>query len=360
MSWRRTYRLALHLLPAGLRCKHGPAMETLFARELETACARGWLHGALTGAAGVWDVVRRGAYEQVRPGRAAREHRDINLGGPHMPQPTARQLLRRHAASFAIAFVTLTVSLLAIFATRQLPALSPQGASARTVAEVLLLAVPFTAALTIPMAVFVAVLWEFTRLGMDGTLAAARQARDGIRRLVIPVLGAAAGVGALAFVVTAEIVPRTNQRLTTVLAMRATTPPNARTMTIGELREAARIVRPGTRPIDRASAAVYEVEIQKKLALPAACMVLAFAGVAIALRAPRGGARLVIGASCAVFGAYYVLFVTGESLAARLVIPPFVGMWGPDALVLAAALLAVSTHRARLASSGSGPVVLRG
>jgi lipopolysaccharide export LptBFGC system permease protein LptF len=277
-----------------------------------------------------------------------------------MPQPTVWQLLRRHAVSFAIAFLTLTASLLALFAARQLPTLSPRGASVGTIAEVLLLAVPFTAALTIPMAVFVAVLWEFTRLRLDGTLTDAGGARHGVRRLVVPVLGAAAGVAALAFVVTAEIVPRTNERLTMVLALRATTPPNPRTMTIGELREAARTVRPSTDPIDRASAAVYEVEVQKKLALPAACIVLAFAGVVIALRVPRGSAGLVIGASCAVFGAYYLLFVTGETLAARLVVPPFVGMWGADALVLAVALLAVWRHRARFAPSGSGPVALRG
>ena len=58
--------------------------------------------------------------------------------------------------------------------------------------EALLLAVPFTAAMTIPMAVFVTVLWVFTRLGAEGTLAAAQQERDGVRRLVAPVLGAAA------------------------------------------------------------------------------------------------------------------------------------------------------------------------
>lgn len=363
MSWTTAYRLALYVLPAPLRRKHGPAMEVLFARELEQARARGRLHGALVGTAGVWDVVRRAVYEQARPGHdvAGERHEHpsdehwstdahgphsvgANLGDPHMPQPTTGQLLRRHAVTFAIAFVALTASLLVLFATRQLPALSSHGAPASAMAEALLLAVPFTAALTIPMAVLVAVLWEFTRLGLDGTLAGARRERGGVRRLVLPVLAAAAGVAALAFVVTAEIVPRANARLLTVLMQRATAPGD-REMTIGELRQAARTVRPGTEPIALAHVARYEVEIQKKLALPAACVVLALAAMAIALRVPRGGAGLVTGASLAVFGAYYVMLMTGESLANALVISPFVGMWGANALLLLTTVLLAGWRR---------------
>ena len=85
-----------------------------------------------------------------------------------MPNSTTRKLLRRLAAAFAISFVSLTVLLLAIFAARQLPHLGAERSMASTVPQVLLFAVPFTAAITIPMAVFVAVLWVFTRLGAEG------------------------------------------------------------------------------------------------------------------------------------------------------------------------------------------------
>ncbi|HEX5436108.1 MAG TPA: LptF/LptG family permease [Gemmatimonadaceae bacterium] len=372
MSWTRAYRLALHLLPAGLRRKHGSAMEILFARELRRARERGRLEGTLAGAAGVWDVIRRGAYEQLRPGReAADERRDhtpwewwnmdargpqpagANLGGPHVPQYTTRQLLRRHAVSFAIAFVALTASMLALFARKQLPALSARGAPAGTIAEALLLAVPFIAAMTIPMAVLIAVLRNFTRFSAEGTLAVARRERDGVRRLVMPVLLAATGVAALALVVTATIVPRANQRLAAVMAG-GTVPSSGRTMTIAELREAARSIRPATGPVALARTAAYEVEVQKKFALAAACVVMALAGVAIALRVPRGGAALVIGASCVVFGAYYELMVIGEDLADRLVVSPFTGMWWANALLLAAALmLAVWRRPVHLMPGGS-------
>jgi len=343
MSWTSVYRLALQLLPPELRRKHGIAMEALFECELGRARARGRLHGALAGAAGVWDVVRRGAYEHLRASRdVAEDRRDV------VPQPTTRQLLRRHAASFATAVVALTALLLVLFATKQLPTLLAPGTRSGVIAQALLLAIPFVAALTIPMAVLVAVLWEFTRLGADGTLAAARRERAGIRRLVVPVLAAAAGVAALSFVVTAEIVPRANERLVSLLAGHSA-PPSDRAMTIGELRKAARTVRPRTDPLALAQQARYEIEIQKKLALPVACVVLALTAVAIALSIPRGGAVLVIGASLAVFGAYYVLMITGESLANQLVVSPFVAMWGANALLLAAALLSVWRGRARLA-----------
>ncbi len=270
-----------------------------------------------------------------------------------MPHPSTARLLRRHAASFAVTFVVLTVLLLTPYATRQIPALSARGAPAEAIVEALLLAVPFIAAITIPMAVLVSVLREFTRLRADGTLAAARRERGGVRRLVLPVLGAAAGIAALALVLNAEIVPRANERLAAVLAG-GVAAPNDRTMTLGELREAARTVRPDTEPMAAARAAAYEVEAHKKLALPAACVVMALAGVAIALRVRRGGAGFMIGVTVAIFAAYYMLLVTGESLADRLVVSPFVGMWGANALLLAAALIVAGTRRTPFTSGGSG------
>jgi len=368
MSWLRAYRLALKLLPTVLHRKHGPAMEALFARELERARERGRLPGMLAGAAGVWDVVRRAAYEQVRarpqPSRdAARERHEhgtseswstnargpqpagANLGGTRMPQYTTRQILRRHAVSFATAFLTLTLALLALFARKQMPALEARGASASKMAEVLLLAVPFIAAMTIPMAVFVAVLRNFARLGADGTLAAARRERDGIRRLVRPVLLAAVGMAVLELVVTASVVPHANARLSAAMAAEGTTRHSDRMMTIAELRAAARSARAEAGPDAVTRVVAYEVEVQKKFALAVACVVMALAAAAIGLRIRRGGMWLVIGASCAVFWAYYMLMIAGESLADRLIVTPLVGMWWANAFLLATVLLLIVSRR---------------
>ena len=68
-------------------------------------------------------------------------------------------------------------------------------------------------------------------------------------------------------------------------------------------------------------------------------VVLALAGAVIPLRFPRRGAGLVIGASGLVFTGYYMSLVAGESLADRLVIPPFLAMWMANAFLLAVAAL---------------------
>lgn len=348
----RLYRLALHLLPTALRRKHAVAMELLFARELEVARARGLPYEVVAGAAGIWDVVQRSAYELLRMG-------DIQMESPHMPLPTTRELLRRLALSFTTAFAVFTVVLLFPFASRQVPLLTARGDELGTIVQTLLLAVPFIAAMTIPMAMFLSVLQEFTRLGASGVLTEVRQVRDGVRRLVVPVLTAAVGITALAFVVTAEIVPRTNERLADVMAGRSTAKGD-RTMTIGELREAARNVESGTDGLLHARAVQYEVEIQKKLALPAACLALTLAGMALAFRMPRGGKGLVIVGSLVFFGAYYGVIITGEVLADQRVVSPFVGMWAANALVLMASLLAVWCRRGGWAPAGQGPLVVRG
>ncbi|MGH8430532.1 MAG: LptF/LptG family permease [Solimonas sp.] len=263
---------------------------------------------------------------------------------PENPNLATRQLLRRHATAFAVSFVLLTALLLAKSATRQLPEWRARGDPPSAIVEVLLLSLPSIVALTIPMSVFVAVLWVFTRLGAEGALTAARQERRVGRRLVAPVLGFAAVLAVLSFVCNAVILPRTNHRLVVVLAANRGQPTSRcesdRCMTIGKLRAEARRARTNAGPDALAQAAIYEVEVQKKYSIAAACVILALLGVALALVSPRGGVRLVFVASFNVFIVYYVSLVAGESLADRLVISPFVAMWLANAfcLLLAAAL----------------------
>jgi lipopolysaccharide export system permease protein len=82
----------------------------------------------------------------------------------------------------------------------------------------------------------------------------------------------------------------------------------------------------------------YEVEIQKKFALAAACFVFLLLGPPIALRFPRGGVGLTIGVSLVVFALYYVGLIAGESLARRGIVPPVVSMWGANIIFTAIAL----------------------
>ncbi len=327
------YALALRLLPDHLQTKHGAAMEQLFAQELKWARTRGRLAAALAGAAGLWDIVHRALYES-RPGRST----------PQRALQSRSQLLARCASVFAFAFAASTIAMLFLATRHSVARLYAQGASVGTLIEAVALSMPFTMALTIPMAVLLTVMTVFSALGTNGTLAAARHTRGGVRRLLMPVLVAAAGVAALAFVVTAEVVPRTNARLT-ALYTDGTGALNARSMTITQLRSEARGVTSladtiaGATTAPAARAASFEFEVQKKFALPAACVVLTLIAMALAFRLPLGGSWLVVGASVVILCAYYAMLMTGEDLAYRMMVSPLVGMWGANAIMTTIALL---------------------
>ena len=265
---------------------------------------------------------------------------NANLGDPSMPTIATRQLLRRHVAPFAVTFGLSTALVLTNTAANLMPQLSARGASTGTVVEAVLLAMPATIALTIPMAFFFAVMWVFTRLGRESVLAEAPRERHGVRRLVVPVVAAATVIAALLVVSNTQLLPWANGRLRTVL-IGESVGQTERDMTIGELREAARTALTGAGPEAAARAAVYEVEVQKKFALGAACLFLALAGAAIALRFPRGGKGLAIGATGVVFAGYYLSLIAGETLADEQVISPSVAMWMGNAVLLVASLLLV-------------------
>ena len=103
----------------------------------------------------------------------------------------------------------------------------------------------------------------------------------------------------------------------------------------------------------RQRAAVYQVEIQKKLAISAACVIFALLGMPLAIRYPRGGVGLVIGTSLAVFSVYYVGLIGGEELGDRLILPPFLSMWWPNLIFLIVAIpLLFSVRRAGSTAHG--------
>jgi lipopolysaccharide export system permease protein len=85
-------------------------------------------------------------------------------------------------------------------------------------------------------------------------------------------------------------------------------------------------------------AANYEVELHKKYAIAAACIVFVLVGVPLAVLFPQGGLGVVIGASLAIFSVYYVCLIGGESLANRLIISPFWAMWTPNVIFTALGL----------------------
>ena len=85
----------------------------------------------------------------------------------------------------------------------------------------------------------------------------------------------------------------------------------------------------------------FLVEIWKKWALSAACLIFALVGVPLALRFPRGGMGLVIGAGLGLFSVYYSALIGGEAMGKRGMIPPFWSMWAPNLILLAGALIGI-------------------
>ena len=97
-----------------------------------------------------------------------------------------------------------------------------------------------------------------------------------------------------------------------------------------------------------------DVEIQKKFALSAACMVFVLMGAPIALRFPRGGVGLVIGVSLGVFALYYIGLIAGESLGDRGYLSPFLAMWAANILFTAVGAILLSRMGKEGATSRGG------
>ncbi len=83
----------------------------------------------------------------------------------------------------------------------------------------------------------------------------------------------------------------------------------------------------------------YDIEIQKKFSLAAACIIFVLLGPPIALRFPRGGVGLVIGVSFVVFALYYVGLIGGETLANDQIISPFWAMWAANIVLLSVGIV---------------------
>ena len=479
----------------------------------------------------------------------------------------SRYLLRQHLAPLAFALAALTSFMLLNQVAKQFHNLAGKGLPAGIIAEMFALSVPFIVAMTLPMAVLVAVLHAFTRLGADTEIVALKAAGVGVGRMLAPVLGGAALISLLAFLWSDQVLPRSNHRLRTLLgdiqrkrptltlkeqvinevlpnqfflraaridqasnrlrdvtiydlgdaerrrvitadsgrmaytpegrdlyltlmdgdirevrredpaqfnrtfyttnqirvaavgntlqrteqdtyrgdremticameavvaearADAATARAQGRAATTNELRRLAglaavpspepaapdsgppprgggpycralallagwltppvaqaqtpRAIPPGVvRPAGavppnlpaavtsitpgvgladeqrarsaRQRAAMFEVEIQKKLAISAACLVFALVGVPVALRFPRGGTGLVLLVSVAVFAVYYVGLIGGEELGDRLIVSPFVAMWTPNLIFTFLGLVGLRLARRPGASAHGG------
>ncbi|MDY6969398.1 MAG: LptF/LptG family permease, partial [Spirochaetota bacterium] len=74
----------------------------------------------------------------------------------------------------------------------------------------------------------------------------------------------------------------------------------------------------------------YMVELYKKYAIPFSCLVFSIIGTPIGMFSKRSGRGIGFGLSIIVFFVYYIFFMSGQSLAIRGMIHPFMGVWGSN------------------------------
>jgi lipopolysaccharide export system permease protein len=96
-----------------------------------------------------------------------------------------------------------------------------------------------------------------------------------------------------------------------------------------EARDAARSTSWRSKRVQR-----YRVEIYKKFSIAIACLIFMFIGAPLGLSIRRGGLATIGGVALAIFMFYWVTLVQGEKLADRGLLPPWLGMWIANAIML--------------------------
>src|SRR5256885_6171533 len=135
---------------------------------------------------------------------------------PPIVRTISRYLLRQHVEPLGFAVAALTSLMLNQQIAKQLSSLLGKGLPTSVNIEVFLLSVPFIVAVTLPMAVLVALLHVFTRLAGDNEITALQAGGVSVGRVIAPALAGAAGIALLSFLWNDQLLPRTNHQLRTL------------------------------------------------------------------------------------------------------------------------------------------------
>ncbi len=82
----------------------------------------------------------------------------------------------------------------------------------------------------------------------------------------------------------------------------------------------------------------FGVEIHKKYSIPFSCIIFVLLGAPLAIRSGKKGMTMAIGFSILFFLIYYMFLISGEKIADRRFISPWLAMWMPNIILSAAAL----------------------
>ena len=137
----------------------------------------------------------------------------------------SRYVLKEHVGPFVFALSALTSLMLLQYIARRFGDLVGRGLSWQVIAEFFLLSIPFTVAMTLPMAVLVAVLYAFSRLASENEITAFKAGGISTRRLMRPALIVSVFLAIFMLWFNDQVLSRANHELATLqLAILRTKP----------------------------------------------------------------------------------------------------------------------------------------
>jgi lipopolysaccharide export system permease protein len=128
-----------------------------------------------------------------------------------------RYLLRQLAAPFFFALAAQTSLMLLSQVAKKFGALVGKGLPWTVIGEVFALSLPFIVAMTLPMAVLLAVLYTFSHLAADNEITAMRASGISVYQVLRPVLLWGVCMAAFNFTFVDQVLPRSNARLRALL-----------------------------------------------------------------------------------------------------------------------------------------------
>jgi lipopolysaccharide export system permease protein len=129
----------------------------------------------------------------------------------------SRYLLRQLVGPFVFALAALTSLMLLSQIAKKFGALVGKGLPWTVIAEVFGLSVPFIVAMTLPMAVLLAVLYAFSHLAADNEITAMRASGISVYQVLVPVMAWGVFMSVFNFAFVDQVLPRSNARLRNLL-----------------------------------------------------------------------------------------------------------------------------------------------
>ena len=124
-----------------------------------------------------------------------------------------RYVIREHAGPLVFALSALTSLLMLQYVARQLANLAGKGLPWAAIGKFFVLSLPFTIAMTLPMAVLVATLYAFGRMAAEHEITAFKASGVRVRTLMAPVLVCALLLSLFMVWFNDQLLPRTNHEL---------------------------------------------------------------------------------------------------------------------------------------------------